>query len=216
MIYLLIIYYFNYYYRAQKLIPFIDNAYQGFANDIETDAYSVRLFASSNIDFLVASSCSKNFGLYGQRAGCLHVVSQDSDSTLRVLSQLKGLSRTLVSNCPAHGARIVALILNDPILKLQWKNECQEMCNRLNFIRTRLFELLVENNVPGNWNHLLLQRGMFSFTGLSKSVIEKLQQDHHIYMLDNGRISLAGLNTSNIERFVQAIKTVILEIGNEK
>lgn len=90
------------------------------------------------------------------------------------------------------------------------------MCNRLNFVRTRLYELLIEHNVPGNWNHLLTQRGMFSFTGLSKKVIEKLQQDHHIYMLDNGRISLAGLNTSNIEQFVQAIKTVILEIGNDK
>lgn len=86
------------------------------------------------------------------------------------------------------------------------------MCNRLNFIRNQLHTLLNQHNVPGNWDHLLTQRGMFSFTGLSKTVIEKLQKDHHIYMLDNGRISLAGLNTSNIERFVQAIKVVIIEL----
>jgi aspartate aminotransferase, cytoplasmic len=190
--------------RERRVIPFIDNAYQGFANDIESDAFAARLFADAQIDTLVACSCSKNFGLYGQRAGCLHVLSQNSDASGRVLSQLKGISRTLVSNCPAHGARIVSLILNDPKLKELWVSECQGMCNRLNHVRTTLHSSLVQN-VPGNWDHLLIQRGMFSFTGLSREVIAVLQRDHHVYMLDNGRISLAGLNSSNIERFALCI-----------
>jgi aspartate aminotransferase, cytoplasmic len=191
--------------RERKVIPFIDNAYQGFANDLESDAYAARLFADAQIDTLVACSCSKNFGLYGQRAGCLHVLSQDSDTSERVLSQLKGISRTLVSNCPAHGARIVSQILNDPKLKELWVSECQGMCNRLNLVRTTLHSALLQNNIPGNWDHLLTQRGMFSFTGLSREVIVILQRDHHVYMLDNGRISLAGLNSSNIERFANCI-----------
>lgn len=191
------------------MVPFIDNAYQGFANNIHTDAYAVRLFVDAHIDTLVACSCSKNFGLYGQRAGCLHVLSENADSSARVLSQLKGISRTLVSNCPAHGARIVATILNDPRLKAQWISECQSMCDRLNSVRTTLHSYLLQHNVPGSWDHILTQRGMFSFTGLSREVIAVLQKEHHVYMLDNGRISLAGLNSSNVERFAILIGEAI-------
>jgi aspartate aminotransferase, cytoplasmic len=157
----------------------------------------------------VACSCSKNFGLYAQRAGCLHVLSPDSDISTRVLSQLKAISRTLVSNCPAHGARIVSLILNNPKLKELWINECQGMCNRLNSVRTSLHGYLTQHHVPGNWDHILTQRGMFSFTGLSREAIALLQKEHHVYMLDNGRISLAGLNSSNVERFAVSIGEVL-------
>jgi aspartate aminotransferase, cytoplasmic len=199
--------------RQRKLIPFIDNAYQGFANDIETDAYAARLFADSQLETLVACSCSKNFGLYAQRAGCLHVLSADAETSTRVLSQLKAISRTLVSNCPAHGARIVSLILNDPTLKELWISECQVMCNRLNSVRTSLHGYLTQHEVPGNWDHILTQRGMFSFTGLSREAIALLQRKHHVYMLDNGRISLAGLNSSNLERFAIAIGEVLRSLG---
>lgn len=202
--------------RERRLVPFIDNAYQGFANDIHTDAYPVRLFAEAQIDTLVACSCSKNFGLYGQRAGCLHVLSENADSSARVLSQLKGISRTLVSNCPAHGARIVATILNDARLKAQWISECQTMCDRLNSVRNNLHSYLLQHNVPGNWDHILTQRGMFSFTGLSREVIAVLQKDYHVYMLDNGRISLAGLNSSNIERFAIYIGEAIRKVEEGK
>lgn len=195
--------------REGKLIPFVDNAYQGFANDIQSDAYAARIFADSQIETLVACSCSKNFGLYAQRVGCLHVLCKDSESSTRVLSQLKAISRAMVSNCPAHGARIVSIILNDPKLKELWINECQGMCNRLNSVRTSLHGYLIQHNVPGNWDHLLTQRGMFSFTGLSREAIALLQKDYHIYMLDNGRISLAGLNSSNVERFAVSIGEVL-------
>ncbi len=132
------------------------------------------------------------------------------------MSQLKGLSRTLVSNCPAHGARIVATILNDPSLKSLWVRECAEMCQRLNTVRTTLHSLLVQYAPSCQWDHLLTQRGMFSFTGISPELIALLQRDYHIYMLDNGRISLAGLNTGNIERFAQAVGQVIKQLNDQK
>ncbi|CAE7825968.1 ASP1 [Symbiodinium microadriaticum] len=158
---------------------------------------------------MVACSCSKNFGLYNERAGCLHTLCESPHVAGNVLSQLTALSRTLISNCPAHGARIVATILGDQELKHMWEQECAEMADRLSAIRLLLFDCMIKYDVPGNWEHIVAQRGMFTFSGIPPWAVERLQQEHHIYMLSNGRISLAGLNTHNVEYFAQSVATVL-------
>mmetsp|Transcript_7682 Transcript_7682/g.11401 ORF Transcript_7682/g.11401 Transcript_7682/m.11401 type:complete len:408 (+) Transcript_7682:36-1259(+) len=197
--------------KDRHLLPIVDNAYQGFVQDVDTDAFSVRLLSESGIDLMVTTSCSKNFGLYNERAGCLHVQTQSPEECERVLSHLAALSRTLVSNCPAYGARIVTTILSDPTLKSQWLNECSEMASRIRNMRSMLLEAIKRHNTPGNWDHIVSQQGMFSFTGIPPAVVEVLQKKHHIYMLANGRISLAGLNTKNVDRFAGALAEALGE-----
>jgi aspartate aminotransferase, cytoplasmic len=204
-------------FRSRQLFPIIDNAYQGFVKDLVSDAYAARLFADAGVEMMVACSCSKNFGLYNQRIGCLHTLCYSREIATNVLSQLTGLSRTLVSNCPAHGGRIVQTILEDEELKAMWVRECQEMADRLSAIRILLHECLTKcggSGAPGNWDHILTQKGMFTFSGLSPSAVEKLQREYRIYMLSNGRISLAGLNTHNVEYFAQSVSAVLRGEGN--
>jgi len=189
--------------QDRKLLPFFDNAYQGFVTGCpDTDAFPVRLFAAAGLEMLVACSFAKNFGLYGERVGALHVVVSDPVTVPAITSQLRLISRTLYSTCPLYGARIVATIMNTPHLKAQWLEDCKAMADRLNSVRVKLHAALLERGVPGSWSHVIIQRGMFSFTGISAEVVRILKRDHHVYMLENGRISLAGLNSSNIERFV--------------
>lgn len=195
--------------RSRRLFPIIDNAYQGFVKDLDSDAYAARLFADAGIEMMVACSCSKNFGLYNQRIGCLHTLCYSPEIATNVLSQLTGLSRTLVSNCPSYGGRIVETILGDEELKAMWIRDCQEMADRLSAIRVLLHESLTKFGALGNWDHILSQKGMFTFSGLSPSTVEKLQREYHIYMLSNGRISLAGLNTGNVEYFAQSVAAVL-------
>lgn len=196
--------------QRRHLLPFMDNAYQGFFRGLQEDAYAARLFAAAGVEMLLACSFSKNFGLYGERVGCLHVLSADASAGPAILSNLTALSRTLHSNCPSYGARIVAAILSDVELKKKWMQECAMMANRLNTMRAQMHALLLELKTPGNWDHVAAQGGMFSLTGLRPAVISRLQTHHHVYMLTTGRISLAGLNTGNISRFVAAVTESIL------
>lgn len=192
--------------KKKKLFLFFDCAYQGFVSgDPEIDAFAVRLFADQGLEMVVACSFSKNFGLYGERTGALHVVSSSEESLKSCASQLRAISRVLYSTCPSFGARIVATVLNNPESKTQWQKECWMMANRLNEVRKDLHEQLRAANVKGTWDHVIKQRGMFSYTGLSKDVVNKLKEEYHIYMLTDGRISLAGLNKSNTPRFVKAL-----------
>ena len=196
--------------KTKKLLPFFDNAYQGFVSgDPDKDAFSIRLFAEAGLEMIVACSFAKNFGLYGERAGVLHFITSSPDMVQIVGSQLRAISRTLWSTCPAYGARIVATILADPVLNAEWKAECKMMADRLNGVRQQLFEELVKHNVKGKWNHIIAQKGMFSYTGITADTVAKLKRDYHVYMLSDGRISLAGLNKSNIERFASALLTII-------
>lgn len=191
--------------KERRLFPLLDNAYQGFYRGLVTDAFPARLLANAGVEMLIACSYSKNFGLYGERVGCLHVLSAEASMSAAILSHLIALSRTLHSNCPAYGARIVATILGDPELKTLWTQECNMMAGRLNSVRAQLHSLLLELKTPGTWDHVAAQGGMFSLTGIATPVIQRLQTEHHVYMLATGRISLAGLNSSNIRRFAVAL-----------
>lgn len=192
--------------KERHLLPFFDNAYQGFVSGCpHEDSAPARAFAETGLEMIVACSFAKNFGLYGERIGALHVVTSTTSDIPKVASQLRVLSRALWSTCPLHGGRIVGRILSSPELKCLWEKECMAMAQRLNDVRVKLHEALVRLNVKGTWDHVIKQRGMFSYTGISADVVRCLKEQDHIYMLSNGRISLAGLNDSNIERFAAAI-----------
>lgn len=196
--------------KEKKLLPFFDNAYQGFVSgDPDEDAYSVRLFADAGLELICACSFAKNFGLYGERAGVLHYILANGEHIPAVASQLRAISRAIYSTCPAYGARIVATILSDPQLNAEWKEQCRLMAERLNGVRRGLYESLVAHNVKGTWGHIIAQRGMFSYSGIPASVVAELKAKHHVYMLSDGRISLAGLNTNNIERFVSILRELL-------
>jgi aspartate/tyrosine/aromatic aminotransferase len=196
--------------QENNLLPFFDNAYQGFVSgDPEVDAFSVRLFMEANVEMIVACSFSKNFGLYGERIGALHVVCLSEIDKNKVGPVLRALSRALYSTCPTFGAKIVAMILSDPVKKQQWQQECASMASRLNSIRMDLYNALVSRNVKGTWNHVIVQRGMFSYTGIAEVDIKRLKNEHHVYMLNDGRISLAGLNQGNLGYFVDSLVAVL-------
>lgn len=192
--------------KSKKLLPFFDNAYQGFVSgDPNKDAMPARLFADTGLEMIAACSFAKNFGLYGERIGVLHMVSSTTENVPKLASQLRAISRSLYSTPPLHGARIVARVLSTPQLKSMWESECKGMADRLSGVRSQLHTKLLGKNVKGTWDHIVAQRGMFSYTGIPADVIKRLKDEYHIYMLSNGRISLAGLNDSNIDRFAEAL-----------
>jgi aspartate aminotransferase, mitochondrial len=196
--------------KERKLLPLFDNAYQGFVSgDPHKDAYAVRSYANDGIEMIVACSFAKNFGLYGERTGCVQVVLSDPALVPNVASQLRSISRITYSTCPSFGARIVSTILNSPELNAQWLRDTQMMADRIAEVREALYHRLIELNVKGNWDHVIKQRGMFSFTGIPKDCVDRLKAEFHIYMLGNGRISLAGLNQGNVNYFSECVKEVM-------
>jgi aspartate/tyrosine/aromatic aminotransferase len=197
-------------FKAKSLFPFFDNAYQGFVSgDPNIDAFAVRTFVEAGLNLIVACSFSKNFGLYGERLGCVHVVTGNADEKTAVGSQVRALARALYSTCPSYGARLVSLILNDETRNKAWHKQCYEMANRINQVRSLLFHALTERNVKGTWDHIVKQKGMFSFTGIKGDAVLRLKTEYHIYMLMDGRISLAGLNTSNIPVYADALLAIL-------
>ncbi|KAL6698264.1 aspartate aminotransferase [Trichoderma pleuroticola] len=202
--------------REKKHFPFFDCAYQGFASgDLARDASAVRYFVEQGFELVVAQSFAKNFGLYGERAGCFHVVAApapDATTTItRIASQLAILQRSEISNPPLYGARIASTVLNDAQLFAEWEENLKTMSGRIIDMRKALRSKLEELETPGTWNHITDQIGMFSFTGLSEPQVQKLREEYHIYMTKNGRISMAGLNTNNIDHVAQAIRKVVGE-----
>ncbi|CAG8458777.1 13592_t:CDS:10 [Ambispora leptoticha] len=198
---------------AKGHYPFFDCAYQGFASgDLDRDAWAVRYFVERGFELLVCQSYSKNFGLYGQRTGCLTVVSKNADAAVKIESQIAKLQRAEVSNPPAYGARIVNLVLHDPKLYAEWNDNLRTMSSRIMDMRKQLYDKLIELGTPGTWNHIIDQIGMFSFTGLKPSQVQVLIQKYHIYLTDNGRISMAGLSTKNIDYFAKAVNDVVRNV----
>lgn len=202
--------------RAKKHFPFFDTAYQGFASgDLNRDGWAIRYFVEQGFELVIAQSYAKNFGLYGERAGCFHFVTSPSSdahaTTTRVASQLAILQRSEISNPPAYGARIASLVLNDPKLFAQWEEDLRTMSGRIIEMRKALRSKLEELGTPGTWNHITDQIGMFSFTGLTEKQVLKIREDSHVYMTKNGRISMAGLNTNNVEYFAKAVDKVVRE-----
>ena len=204
--------------RAKNHFPFFDCAYQGFASgDLENDAWAVRYFVSEGFELCVAQSFAKNFGLYGERAGAFHFVTSagpDAQSTIgRIGSQLAILQRSEISNPPAYGARIASLVLNDPALFKEWEANLRTMAGRIIDMRKALRSQLEElNGKEGSWKHITEQIGMFSFTGLTEKQVGKMKEEFHVYMTKNGRISMAGLNTKNVEYVAKAMDKVVDEM----
>jgi aromatic-amino-acid transaminase len=192
-----------------QLIPFLDIAYQGFGSGIDEDAFAVRMFAESGLDFLVSSSFSKSFSLYGERVGALSVVAQDKDEAARILSQLKRVVRTNYSNPPTHGGAVVTTILNSPELRALWERELAGMRDRIRAMRTGLVERLAALGVKRDFSFVAQQRGMFSYSGLTSAQVDRLRDEFGIYAVSTGRICLAALNSRNIDAVAQAIAQVV-------
>lgn len=188
----------------KKLLPMIDFAYQGFGHGIEEDAQGLRIIASHCNELLIASSFSKNFGLYNERVGVLTVVCNDVESADKVFSQLKIAVRTAISNPPAHGEKIVTTVLGDPALRAQWEQELAEMRDRILEMRKLLVEKLNAAGA-GDYSFIAEQNGMFSFSGLDKDQVERLKKEFGIYIVGSGRICVAGINHGNIDRLVEAL-----------
>ncbi len=195
--------------KRQGLIPFLDIAYQGFGEGIEEDAAVVRLFADQDITMLVSSSFSKSFSLYGERVGALTLICSSSEESERVLSQLKRVIRTNYSNPPTHGGTIVATVLNTPELRRLWEEELATMRERIRDMRSQLVEKLKAQGVEQDFSFVLQQRGMFSYSGLSKEQVDILREKHSIYAVSTGRICVAALNSHNIDYVAQAIAAVL-------
>ncbi|OLN81194.1 Aspartate aminotransferase, cytoplasmic 3 [Colletotrichum chlorophyti] len=200
--------------RQKNHFPFFDCAYQGFASgNLARDAWAVRYFIEQGFEFLIAQSFAKNFGLYGERAGCFHFVtapaSDAAETTSRIASQLAILQRSEISNPPLYGARVASTVLNDAALFAEWEDNLRTMSGRIIDMRKALRSKLEELGTPGTWNHITDQIGMFSFTGLSEAQVLQLRTEFHIYMTKNGRISMAGLNTRNVEYVAKAVDKVV-------
>ncbi|KAM0193484.1 hypothetical protein ACHAPI_007553 [Fusarium lateritium] len=193
------------------LFAIFDMAYQGFASgDVNQDALAIAYFFDRHdLEFAVAQSFSKNFGLYNERVGVLHVVALDSGTATKTAPLLVQISRAEITSCPAYGARIIAEILNHQTLYNQWLDDLVQMSSRLKAMRTSLFQALTQRNVRGSWEHVLSDIGMFSMTGLSRAEVTRLKDEHHVYLLPSGRLSITGLTSSNVDYVANAFLSVL-------
>lgn len=195
--------------KARGLVPFLDLAYQGFADGTNEDAYAPRLFSESMQPVFLSSSFSKSFSLYGERVGAFSLVAGSAEEAARALSQLKRIVRTNYSSPPTHGGDIVARVLTTPELRAQWEKELGGMRDRIKAMRKALVEG-IHKRVPGrDFSFILAQRGMFSYSGLTKEQVERLRADSSIYAIDTGRICVAALTTRNIDYVADAIAKVL-------
>lgn len=195
--------------QARGLIPFLDMAYQGFADGIDADAVAVRAFSKSGLQFFISSSFSKSFSLYGERVGALTIVTAGKEEAGRVMSQVKRVVRTNYSNPPTHGGAIVAAVLASPELRQQWDDELAGMRLRIREMRKALVEKLAARNVAQDFSFVIKQRGMFSYTGLSAEQVERMRAEFGVYAVSTGRICIAALNSKNIDYVADAIAAVL-------
>jgi aromatic-amino-acid transaminase len=195
--------------KARGLVPFLDMAYQGFGEGIAEDGAVVGEFLKSGLDFFVSTSFSKSFSLYGERVGALSVVCSSKDEAMRVLSQLKIVIRTNYSNPPTFGAQVVATVLTTPALRAQWEEELAGMRQRIKRMRELLVDKLHGAGVKDDLSYITRQKGMFSYSGLSKAQMERLRADFGVYGVDSGRICVAALNEHNIDAVAKAIAAVL-------
>ena len=193
---------------SRGLLPFVDIAYQGFGDGIDADGEVVRRFAQAGCPVFVSNSFSKSFSLYGERIGSLSVVASDSAEAARVLSQLKRVVRTNYSNPPTHGGQIVATVLTSPELRALWEKELGQMRDRIREMRRHLVEKLSARLPKSDFGYVTRQRGMFSYSGLSKDAVDRLRDEFSVYAIDTGRICVAALNTRNLDHVTEAIAKV--------
>ena len=195
--------------KARELIPFLDIAYQGFGAGMEEDAYAIRAIASAGLPALVSNSFSKIFSLYGERVGGLSVLCEDAEAAGRVLGQLKATVRRNYSSPPNFGAQVVAAVLNDEALKSSWLAEVEEMRTRILAMRQELVKVLSTEMPERNFDYLLNQRGMFSYTGLRTAQVDRLREEFGVYLIASGRMCVAGLNTANVQCVAKAFAAVM-------
>ena len=195
--------------RGRRLLPFIDMAYQGLGEGLEADAFGMRLFCAELPEVVCAVSCSKNFGLYRERVGALHVITENPKAGDAVLSQLVRLARGMWSMPPDHGAEIVRRILADGVLRAQWEQEVLGMRKRIQGLRHEFVAELATQCPQRDFDFIARQRGMFSFFGITTAQVQALRAAHHIYMTDDSRINIAGLRKDNLAYVARATAQVL-------
>ena len=193
------------------LVPFLDIAYQGFAEGLEADAATVRRFTAECPAVFVSSSFSKSLSLYGERIGALSIVTASKDEAARTLSQLKRVIRTNYSNPPTHGGQAAAMVLTTPELHALWDQELGQMRERIKVMRKQLVEKIRAIRADFDLGFIVDQRGMFSYSGLTKAQVHRLRDEYSIYAIDSGRICVAALNSKNIDYVAQAIAKVLVQ-----
>lgn len=192
------------------LIPFLDMAYQGFGDGLDEDAWSVRALADAGAQAFIANSFSKNFSLYGERVGTLSVVCTDATTADNVLGQLKATVRRNYSSPPIHGARLVQHVLQSPELTASWETDLANMRERIKDMRARLHEALHAHfGEQRDFGFLLTQRGMFSYTGLTEQQVNRLREEHGVYLVKSGRMCMPGLSRDNVQYVADAIITIL-------
>ena len=194
---------------SRKLLPLFDFAYQGFARGLDEDAEGLRLFAEQCSEILVASSFSKNFGIYGERTGAFTLVAGSAAVAATVFSQVKSIIRVIYSNPPKHGAALVAMILSDPELRAEWEGELAAMRDRIKQMRSLLVSTLRQKGVAQDFSFIERQNGMFSFSGLSKEQVLKMREESGVYAVDSGRFNVAAMTTGNMNPLCDAIAAVV-------
>lgn len=193
----------------RSLLPFIDIAYQGLGRGVAEDAYGPRLFCAELPEVLVAVSCSKNFGLYRERTGALHVLSATPAAADAAISQLMRIARGLYSMPPDHGAAIAHAILTEARLRMSWERELDAMRRRILELRTAAVKALAATCPRKDFGYIARQRGMFSYLGVTGEAVRELRERHHVYMMDDSRINVAGLRMDNIGYFAEAVGNVV-------
>ncbi|KAB1224594.1 Aspartate aminotransferase, mitochondrial [Morella rubra] len=199
----------SYLFKVKNHFPFFDMAYQGFASgDLDMDAQAIRIFLEDGHLIGCAQSFAKNMGLYGHRVGCVSVLCADAKQAVVVKSQMQQIARAMYGSPPVHGLLLVSTILSDPQTKSLWVKEVKVMANRIKRMRTALRENLEKLGSPLNWEHITNQVGMFCFSGLTPDHVDRLAREFHVYMTRDGRISMAGVTTSNVSYLADAIHEV--------
>jgi len=195
--------------QARRLIPFLDMAYQGLGQGLDQDAYLVRQLAKSGVAFLVANSFSKIFSLYGERCGSLSMVCANAAEASRALGQMQQAVRRNYSSPPAYGGRLVETVLREPELRRLWESEVTVMRERIHAMRERLYKGLVQHKPDYDWGFLPAQSGMFSYAPILGAHMKTLMDQHGVYIIESGRICVAGLNTENVDRAAKAFAAVL-------
>lgn len=196
--------------NARGLVPFLDIAYQGFADGLDADAAAVRRFAAACPAVFVSSSFSKSLSLYGERVGALSIVTRSSEEAARTLSQLKRVIRTNYSNPPSHGGQAVIAVLTSPELRSLWDRELGQMRDRIKVVRKQLVDKIREFRSDFDFSFVVRQRGLFSYSGLTKEQVKRLREEYSLYALDSGRICVPALNSRNVDRVAKAIASVLV------
>lgn len=191
------------------LVPFVDIAYQGLAEGIDEDRYAIEVLAAVADEMLVSSSCSKNFALYRDRVGTLSVVSANAEQNAVTRSQLMQIVRTMYSVPPDHGAAVVSLVLGDDALRSEWLGELAEMRGRLQSMRRLLVDALAARAPDSDFSHIVAANGMFSFLGVSVEQVARLKQEFGVYLVDSGRINVAGITSDNVDYLAESIAAVV-------